>query len=535
MIDKNTNEKDLNERSEPEQSPWAKVSESISMEGLNDLLKKRPATSGETDRNDDINGAKLRIEDKSKAAPEAPSAKLEDPMLKLINKEISAHEAHDKTRSYLAKAFDLVYSPDSKTLKDLKGLSERYSDAIKRGDTAASEQMKQKIEDKIKEDMKAVLDKNTVDQLASNFTKTMFLFLNGTVGVAGTIASYSLDQMRPDSSLSEQLIDGTAGAAKGALMRAILTGLGKADLPIALKGLSLGVSSRLLEAGLNPQTYLDKDTNQIDVTKGLSNTFLASVNGKAMVMDALIFSAAYGLTSVINSTAPATIAKSPFLSTVSTAYVFGATGSALNELNRQQESGQYDLTQIAWLGARDGAISALAASIGGLQSEFAWRKTTEFQFVKEGENGQFSFAKDKYYEVNARRVTNPAGENVPTKENAKGELAPKDSWIIERAPGDRYPIKQAEFDLRWQPVPGKPGVFSPRPVPTAMVELSAPLDIKTSWGDMHGKVGDFLVRYGEGNFAILDRKVLTETYVGSNAQSKAKLEAIKAEFTTKST
>lgn len=526
MIDKNPDKTAQEENKF--QSAWQMVSASISVAGLDD------STRGKDGAKDAPKDPPPPPEEKKPGAPPAektPAAPAEgDPFLKLIQKEIEAHEAHDKSRSYLARAFDIVYSPDSKTLKDLKALTNEYSGAIARGDTAASEEMKQKIENKIKEDLKAVLDKSQVDQLASNFTKTMFLFINGTVGIAGTIASYSLDQMRPDSSLTEQLIDGTTGAAKGALMRAILAGIGKVEMPIAAKGLALGVSSRMLELGLNPQTYFDRENNQYDIKKGLSTTFLSSVNPETMAMDALIFTAAHGLSSAMLAGAPERISKSPLLSTVSTAYVFGATGGAVHEFNRQKANGEFDLGAIALLAARDGAISALASSIGGLQSELAWRKSNDYLFIKEGEKGQFTFEKTKYYEVKARQVTDPKGETVKTIENTNGEHAPRGSWVVERSPQERYPMKPVEFAERWQPVPGKPGVYSPRPVPTSMVELSKPVDIKTGWGDMHGKPGDFLVRYPNNTFAIIDRKVLTETYAGSNAQSAAKLKAIQTEL-----
>lgn len=465
--------------------------------------------------------------DKSDSAkPEDASAKF---LLESLHGEIADHESFDKNKSYLSKAFDLVYSPDSKSLKELKALSDEYSSAIKKGDAASVEQMKTKIEDKIKADMQAVLDKTQADQLASTFTKTMFLFLNGYAGWAGTVATYSLDQMRPQSSAVEQLIDGTTGAAKGALMKGLTQIIGNSDLPLAAKGMALGASSRVLEMALNQRTYLNPDTNSFDLQRGLSNTLLASVNLSALATDATLFTVAQGLSAGANSLMGPGFASSPFVRTVSTGYVFGATSGALAELQRERAAGEnIDIASIAWHGARDGALSALAATLGGVQAEMAWRKTNDFLFQSEGESGRFNFAKTKYYEVTAKQVTKPEGEYIQTMENGKqGEFAAKDSWIVERSPTERYPIKNADFLERWQPVPGKPGVFSPKPVPTEMVELSKAVDIKTSWGDMHGNAGDFLARYKDGNFAIIARSVLPDTYGGVDPFSVAKLNALK--------
>ncbi len=491
-------------------SPWEMVAAAINQPGINKV--ELPAAE--------------RVDKASSNKSDDASTKL---LLDALHNEISEHENFDRNKSYLAKAFDLVYSPDSKSMKELKSLSDEYSNAIKSGDTVAVEKMKGRIEDKIKSDMQAVMDKAQADQLASTFTKTMFLFLNGYAGWAGTVAAYSLDQMRPQSSAVEQLIDGTTGAAKGALMKGLTQIIGNSELPLAAKGMALGASSRVLELALNQRTYLNADSNSFDLKRGLSNTLLASINPMALATDATVFTIAQGLNSGSNYLMGANFATSPFVKTVSTGYVFGATSGALTELQRERAAGEnIDIAAIAWHGARDGALSALAASLGGVQAEMAWRKSNEFLFQREGESGRFSFAKTKYYEVKANQVSKPEGEYVQTLENGKqGEFAAKGSWIVERSPSEKYPITEAEFAKRWQPVAGKPGVFSPKPVPTDMVELSKAVDIKTSWGDMHGNAGDFLVRYGDGNFAIVARNVMPETYAGMDPASIAKLNAIK--------
>jgi hypothetical protein len=155
-------------------------------------------------------------------------------------------------------------------------------------------------------------------------------------------------------------------------------------------------------------------------------------------------------------------------------------------------------------------------------------------FDKLSANGKYSFQKScqpgtkAYYEATIRRVTNPEGEVIKTKENPDpGVLVPFDGWVVEREEGDTYPISDKTKEERWQPVAGKEGIFSPKPVPTAMVELTEEVDILTDWGPMHGKAGDMLARYKEDNFAIVDRTVLGQTYEGVDELSQQKIQAIR--------
>lgn len=155
-------------------------------------------------------------------------------------------------------------------------------------------------------------------------------------------------------------------------------------------------------------------------------------------------------------------------------------------------------------------------------------------FDKLSKNGKYSFQKScqpgtaAYYEATIRLVTNPDGEVIKTKENPDpGVLVPFDGWIVEREEGDTYSISNESKEERWQPVAGKEGVFSPKPVPTAMVELEEETDIETGWGPMHGKPGDMLARYKEDNFAIIDRTVLGKTYEGVDELSQKKMQQIR--------
>jgi hypothetical protein len=90
------------------------------------------------------------------------------------------------------------------------------------------------------------------------------------------------------------------------------------------------------------------------------------------------------------------------------------------------------------------------------------------------------------------------------------------------------------MQLRYKPVDGKPGIYSPRAVPTEMVPLDGPLQIKTSWGTASGNAGDLLVRYGTSDFNIVTRADLARLYAhGADARSAAALTAIQGEMQSK--
>jgi hypothetical protein len=118
---------------------------------------------------------------------------------------------------------------------------------------------------------------------------------------------------------------------------------------------------------------------------------------------------------------------------------------------------------------------------------------------------------------------------IRTKENPDpGVLVPFGTSVVFREDGDTYPIADEVKEQRWQPVPGKLETYSPKPVPTTMVELDGEEDIVTPWGPQHGKAGDFLARYKENDFAIIDRTILGKTYEGVDEVSQRKLEEIRA-------
>ena len=154
----------------------------------------------------------------------------------------------------------------------------------------------------------------------------------------------------------------------------------------------------------------------------------------------------------------------------------------------------------------------------------------------------------KYQEVTAVQVDAAYlaahGDRVVTKEQSEGQPIEIGQWVITKTEADgtsqqwtnydeTSPIAQAglgaKFQERYKAVDGKPGFYSPRSVPTPMVELPEGGTLKVSWGEASGGPGSFLAKYGEGDYNIITAKdLVTLGYTGTDAASVAKLAAIAA-------
>jgi len=143
----------------------------------------------------------------------------------------------------------------------------------------------------------------------------------------------------------------------------------------------------------------------------------------------------------------------------------------------------------------------------------------------------------KYEEVVAVQVTaaflaaNP-GYKVITKEQPGGQAVSVDDWIITRGQGtdkaQSWPIDNGMFGLRWKAVEGKPGMYSPRSVNTPMIELPEGGKVKASWGFPQGGPGSWLAQYAADDFNVITGQDLSETYLGTDDRSNAKLAEVTA-------
>ncbi len=156
----------------------------------------------------------------------------------------------------------------------------------------------------------------------------------------------------------------------------------------------------------------------------------------------------------------------------------------------------------------------------------------------------------KYQEVTAVQVDEAYlaehGDRVVTTEKPEGQPIKVGQWVITKTEADgssqqwtnydeTSPIAIAglgtKFQERYKPVDGKPGFFSPRSVPTPMVELPEGGTLVVSWGVASGGPGSFLAKYGEGDYNIITAKDLVLLgYTGTDDASVAKLADIAQEL-----
>lgn len=212
-----------------------------------------------------------------------------------------------------------------------------------------------------------------VDQYGTNFVKAATLFLRGRLGLAGTVASYALDQMRPGDDVGTQMLDGTLGSAKGLAMRGIFNKVGSADLDFATKGIMLGTSSRVVDSALTRQTYIN-DKGQVsfgDAAERITNT---AINPAALTADIVTFGIAHGAFRGINGLSSGALDRSPLISNMLMGTTFGASTGGYAELARQRAAGEeIDFGKVAKHALIQGGLDSIAAIPGGLQTRSMMR------------------------------------------------------------------------------------------------------------------------------------------------------------------
>ncbi|HEY9869199.1 MAG TPA: hypothetical protein V6D08_08535 [Candidatus Obscuribacterales bacterium] len=285
-----------------------------------------------------------------------------------LQQQLEAHRQHDESQSYLGRVLSFVWGGDERSLKSLEELRVKAETAGKSGDGQALSKLREQAAAQVKSDREAIAMQDEISRYAGGFLKTAALFLRGKVGLAGTVALFALDQMRPHDSFKTQLADMAMGAAKGGLLKGTFNLLGKKDVGIAAKGVGLGVSSRVLELGLTRQTYMEPG-GQLSLTRGLARTVQGSLSREALLTDVVVFAGAHGLLKGANSLSLGRVERSPVLKTVLTGTTFGVSNGATGELIRQQAAGQdLDLWQVVKRGLIQGGVDGVAAVGGGLQS-----------------------------------------------------------------------------------------------------------------------------------------------------------------------
>ncbi|CAN5599836.1 hypothetical protein BH10CYA1_BH10CYA1_11180 [soil metagenome] len=295
----------------------------------------------------------------NQSAPAKPSEALE-----LLRQDIAAHNDQTDQRSYLGSAVSALASLGrGNTLKPVEELNDQLNEAVKKGDTATANKLAAEAKSVVDADKQAMNTDQLVTQYGAGMIKTAGLFIPSRAGYAISGIAYALDQAKPGDSISNQLVDGGLGAAKGLGLKGSFNYLGAKDMGIAMKAVSLGISSRVLDSALTRQTYATGDG--YSATAGLARTIDQSFNRTALTSDVITFGLAHGALSGINGITSGALRNSPFWSTIATGGVFGVSAGSVQEINRQQQAGEkFDFQKVLTSAALTGATDMIAAGPG---------------------------------------------------------------------------------------------------------------------------------------------------------------------------
>ncbi|MCA9802970.1 MAG: hypothetical protein KC777_13445 [Cyanobacteria bacterium HKST-UBA02] len=429
-----------------------------------------------------------------------------------IDRQIEAHEKSDHDESYLGKAFDFIWRQDENSLKKLREMRAQVEDLQKKDDVGALEKMQEDVRRQIEKDGKAVKLQENINFYGGTTLKVAGIFVGGPVGWAATGALYALDSARPEDSIKHQVVDATLGAAEGMLLKGAFGVVRGAAIPIAGKGVAMGVTSRFLDSSLDRHTYLNPETGNIEVGAGLERTFKATFNPTALATDAAVFAVGFGASSVVQKFAGSALAGSPLYSNLASAGTWGVSSGSVREAVRQVVAKEaIDVGKIAGHGLLGGALFTVAALPGSLQAEHEYQKLMAANNHDQvaGAHGQnFSEFRPKGAPVHAEQLKTTAHWTSGNGDHMTGEAG---DWKLTGADGSTWTVKPSIFDKTYSPVPGQEGVFMKTAITRAM-QLNSPMTVETLEGTGSGATGDYLVIGAEGEKYIVPRATFEGRY-----------------------
>jgi hypothetical protein len=92
--------------------------------------------------------------------------------------------------------------------------------------------------------------------------------------------------------------------------------------------------------------------------------------------------------------------------------------------------------------------------------------------------------------------------------------------------GERWPVGRDLFLSSYEPVPptapGDNGAYRKRPAVAHALRLSAPAAVSVGWQNdpLHGQPGDWLVRYADATYGIVQDSIFRETYAPADDETR---------------
>jgi hypothetical protein len=293
----------------------------------------------------------------------------DEPGIDSLRQQIEVHRRSDRSQSCLSKLVTFTLCDDNQSLSSMQLLHSELKARQNSGDEAYIAANKALIERLIASDRTALSWRQEVGHYGTSFWKTASLFLRGKSGMVGAACTFGLDQVIHPENARVAATDFTLGALKGCLLKGVFHTIGRTEMAVAAKGVSLGVTSRAIDLALTRQIYCNQSTGELSLSKGLSTAADSIFDRRAIACDLVIMGASHNLTRAANCFANGAIDRSPLLNTLLTGTTFGLSNGAVQEIWRQTQNGEeFDLSKVFRRAALQGAVDTAAASLGAVQA-----------------------------------------------------------------------------------------------------------------------------------------------------------------------
>lgn len=306
-----------------------------------------------------------------------------------LDAQIEAHQERDKNRSVLGWTVSQFYRSDENSLESMQRLREQAAQAQASGDTATAARLQGQIAQHIKTDESATNFQDELSHYIGGGLKTAALFLGPgllsrkklpIIGMAATVGLYGADQAKVGDfnfdNAGAFTADFLEGGVKGGALRSVFGLLGQKmhASNIAVKGMAMGTSSRLIETGLSRNNWMTDGS--LDLGKGGGALWNTVAQPKALLADAALFTVAHGMAKGANAMTNGALSR-PFYQNVLTSGTFGLSNGTYAEIMRQQETNpnaSLNWGEVVKRGLLQGGVDAIAGAPGGLAMDPGFRR-----------------------------------------------------------------------------------------------------------------------------------------------------------------
>lgn len=244
-----------------------------------------------------------------------------------------------------------------------------------------------------------------IEKYGKMFAKAVPLFVDRKRAVSLAIGVYGADQASPTDSAKTQVVDFALGGTKGFVMKNTLAQMGAWKASPAMKGIGLGITSRVVDTGLTRHTWMDAKTGEISPGLGMQKTIMAAADPRAVATDALLFGAAEFTMGRLNYATKGALYNHPALPVMATGGIYGLGSGATEEVLRQKHANEdFDLSKVLYRASMASMTNTLAAGVGGLDRARSFRlPPVELRRVK-ADDGPVPERVAKFNELDPKQI-----------------------------------------------------------------------------------------------------------------------------------